>query len=537
MAVEDRLRLWEESKVPSRFWSCDPTLWPSAPAEEVPDRLGWLELPERMQGEERDIGEFSRSIQRDGFARVVLLGMGGSSLAPGVIQSVYGVGDGFPSLSVLDSTHPAAVQSLWGSVDSRRTLFLVSSKSGTTLEPLSLLRFFTESLQRAGVDPGTHMAAISDPGTPLSVSAKAAGFRRVFSALPTVGGRYSALTHFGLVPAALIGVDLKALLRSAGKMRDACTPGVPIHENPGLFLGAVLGEAALSGRDKLTLYASGRWHAFSAWLEQLVAESTGKHGRGIIPVSEEPLWPVPFYSADRIFVGFEDRDAADPRLRSHLDALAHAGHPVLRFSLGEGSDLGAEFFRWEVAVAASGMILGIDPFDQPDVELAKELAREAMRSPKGCPLERPPGAIPVADPVALRRALLGWKGSAKVGDYVSIQAYLPPSEVLDGEISALGRIVGEVLRLPVSWGYGPRFLHSTGQLHKGGPNSGLFLQIVDVPREIVPVPGEKYGFGDIIQAQSLGDYQALRSRGRRVVRVVLGEGAKDLPKLREAIRG
>ncbi len=537
VALEDRLRDWEQASVGRRVWEKDPGLWPAAPENDVRERLGWLELPARMPAEVAPLRDFSESVRGRGITRVVLLGMGGSSLAPGLLQDVYGPAKGYPVLSVLDSTHPRAVETEWRSLDPPNTLFLVSSKSGTTLEPRSFLRYFEAALRGAGVDPGPHLVAVSDPGTPLATLAREQGFLRVFEALPTVGGRYSALTHFGLLPAALIGVDIAELLRSASVMAAACGPDVGAGENPGLRLGAILGESYRLGRDKLTFYGSGRMRRFPVWLEQLVAESTGKQGRGFIPVVGEPLLPIASYHSDRLFVYLGDGSAPDTLLAEHLDHLVEAGHPVLWLNTSGDPGLGAEFFRWEMAVAASGMILGINPFDQPDVELAKELARHAMvaagsGSPGGL-VE----AVPLSAGGELNETLRTWQAHAERGDYLSLQVYLPPDPATDAEIAALGKILAERLQLPLTWGYGPRFLHSTGQLHKGGPNSGLFLQLVDDPHDPVPVPGETYGFGDIIRAQSLGDFRALKSKGRRVIRIALGSDASGLPRLREVLLG
>jgi transaldolase/glucose-6-phosphate isomerase len=466
--------------------------------------------------------------------------MGGSSLAPEVFQRMFGNASGYPELIVLDSTHPAAVRSVESELDLPRTLFLVSSKSGTTTETLSFFRYFWQRVSQVTGAPGRHFVAITDPTTPLERLARERGFRAVFRAQRDVGGRYSALTVFGLVPAALIGLDIHRLLDEAWTMSEACAFCVPGAENPGLTLGATLAEGALAGRDKITFLTSASLAAFPTWAEQLIAESTGKNGKGIVPIVEEPAVRPDAYAADRLFVYLHLQEGTDTELREQIDALEAAGFPTLRIQLSDTTDLGQEFFRWEVAVAAAGAALGIHPFDQPDVELAKQLASKAMK-----PKQR--GASPASsgegEPVAvehaeqLRQALKTWLAGARPRDYIALQAYLPPNAATTTELQALRASLLDRFRLATTLGYGPRFLHSTGQLHKGGPNTGLFLQIIDVPAEDVPVPETDYTFGELIHAQALGDYQALRQRGRRVLRVSLGSDvARGLQLLQEALR-
>ena len=533
--VDSLRKDWQAEGVSTRLWRRDPTLWPAAPAQDVADRMGWLQLPEAMQGQVGEIQSFADEIQREGVRHVVVLGMGGSSLAPDVFRAMFGGRPGFPELLVLDSTHPDAVASLARRIDPLRTLFLVSSKSGTTTEPLSFYRFFWEKVRATGNPPERHFAAITDPGTPLEKLAEEEGFRAIFRALPTVGGRYSALTMFGLVPAALIGVDIRDLLDRAWTMAEACAPSVPVADDPGLGLGAVLGELATHGRDKVTFYASHGFAPYPVWIEQLIAESTGKTGKGIVPVVDEPRAAPEVYSNDRLFVEIQETGHPDADVAAHVARLESAGHPVVRFRISHPIDLGQEFFRWELAVASAGMVLGIDPYDQPDVELAKELARQAMAHPSspeglGVPTVR------VTDTPALARALSEWTGSCRPGDYVGIQAYLAPTAESLADLQQIrGRLLRR-LRVATTFGFGPRFLHSTGQLHKGGPNTGLFLQIVDTPAKDLDVPGAGYTFGQLIRSQSLGDYQALQQKHRRVLRVDLGSDAPSgLRRLVEAL--
>jgi len=536
--ITERLKSWQSANVPDRLWRGDPTLWPAAPPAEVGQRLGWLQLPTSMRDRLPEISAFAEEIRSEGFQHVVVLGMGGSSLAPDVLAAIFGRRAGYPALLVLDSTHPVAIAELAGRLDPARTLFLVSSKSGTTVEPLDFHRYFWEVVRATGADPGRRFAAITDPGTPLEALAKSQGFRHVFLANPDEGGRYSALTEFGMVPAAVSGIDVGALLDEADALARSCGPSVPAPEDPALRLGAVLGEMAALGRDKLTILAAHDVAAFPSWVEQLVAESTGKIGRGIVPVVDEPLSVPGKYGADRLFVEIQTAEDADPALREFTDQLAEAGHPVARLELATSRSLGPEFLRWELAVASSAMILGIDPFDQPDVEFAKELARKEMAHPTGAaPGAEPPG-VTARDLPALSRAVTGWLSSARPKDYVAIQAYLPPSTETWGALAGMRADLLHRTGAATTCGYGPRFLHSTGQLHKGGPNTGLFLQIVDSPQPDLEVPGLGYTFGQLIRAQALGDHHALLQKGRRVLRVDLErEVPGGLRRLGEAIRG
>ncbi len=531
--VEAIRQRWQAEKFASRLWEKDYTLWSSKPWPELADRLGWLTLPETMRGQLDDMAALAESAKAEGISHVVLLGMGGSSLAPEVFQRTFGNAPGYPELRVLDSTHPEAVRAVEAAVDLPRTLFVVASKSGTTAETLSFFHYFWQRLSQTGLGkktgaPGSHFVAITDPGTPLEKLASERGFRRVFSAPEDVGGRYSALTVFGLVPAALIGVDVRRLLERAGQMAGACS-SPSVHENPGLALGAVLGETARGGQDKLTLLASPSLDALPRWIEQLIAESTGKDGKGIIPVVGEPLGAPETYGTDRLFVRLCMRGEEDAALESQIAALEAAGHPVVRINLSEKEELGQEFFRWEVAVAAAGAVLGIHPFNQPDVQLAKELAREAMAAKsgraKGMGDERV-RELSVERGEELKAALGSWLQEAQAGDYLAIQAYLAPATGTAAALQNLRAKLRDRLHLATTVGFGPRFLHSTGQLHKGGPNTGLFLQLVDEPATDLPVPETAYSFGALIRAQALGDFQALRQRDRRMLQVSLGN---DIP--------
>jgi transaldolase / glucose-6-phosphate isomerase len=536
--VTARWESWQANDVGRRFWKKDPTFWPAAPPSDVATRLGWLDLPERMHDEVPRLTAFAEKVRADGFRHVVVLGMGGSSLAPDVLARMFGGETKGIELSVLDSTHPDAVAAVAHRIDPAHTLFLVSSKSGTTTEPLAFYHFFWEAVKATGTAPGPSFVAITDAGTPLEKLAKDQGFRDVFLAVPTVGGRYSALTLFGLVPAALIGLDVRALLDRAWTMAEACAASVPVAENPGLALGGALGELARHGRDKLTFYASSGFQPFPTWVEQLVAESTGKIGKGIVPIVDELPAPVDRYGQDRLFVEIQEAGRPDASVADHAARLEAAGFPVIRIRVREGLDVGEEFFRWETAIASAGAIVGIDPFDQPDVELAKELARQAMARPPGTPEGEGVVTLTPSDPGNLAIAARQWVESCKPGDYVGVQAYLAPTPETSAALSALRQHLLEKLQVATTFGYGPRFLHSTGQLHKGGPPSGLFLQLVDTPKQDLPVPGESFTFGELIRAQSFGDYQAMKQKQRRVLRVDLGTDISGgLRRLTEALDG
>jgi transaldolase/glucose-6-phosphate isomerase len=532
-AVAGRLSDWQRGRLCERIWAKDHTAWTPAPVPELTDRLGWLTTPRDMRGHVADLSAFAEEARAAGIRHVVLLGMGGSSLAPEVFQATFGPRAGYPQLLVLDSTHPSAVRAVERAVDLGATLFLVSSKSGTTSETNSFFQYFWSCYESPSAG-GPHFVAITDPGTSLERLAHERGFRRVFGAPPDVGGRYSALTVFGLVPAALIGVDLSGLLDRATRMADAASACAPADANACLALGAALGELARAGRDKLTFLVEPALDALPAWLEQLIAESTGKEGKGIVPVADEPLQPAAFYGHDRAFVSIGLSEGVGRRAGGTggrdelLAALSAAGHPVIRITLGSPLDLGAEFFRWEFAVAASGAVLGIQPFDQPDVQLAKELARRAM----GAGAQGGAGdTVPpvVTDPRAWRPAVSRWLSTASAGDYVGLQAYLAPTAETTSALQAVRQVISSRSRLATTLGYGPRFLHSTGQLHKGGPNTGLFLQLTDSAAPDIGVPETNYTFGQLIRAQAAGDAMALAQRGRRLLRIGLGaDGAGAL---------
>ncbi len=540
--VAARLVRWQGEGLGRRFWAKDPTIWAARDTPELADRLGWLDLPAAMIARLPELESFGATLAADEVRHAIVLGMGGSSLAPEVFYETFGHRAGFPALRVLDSTHPAAVLALANQIDVARSAFLVSSKSGGTTETMSFFRYFWQQVGALGEPAkerlgaaGNVFAAVTDPATSLEKLAGERGFRWLFSAPSEVGGRYSALTPFGLAPAAAIGVDLGTLLARAGALAAACgAEGAEVTEpdNPGLYLGAVLGELARGGRDKVTFFTSPGLASFPDWLEQLIAESTGKHGQGIVPVAGEAPAAAAAYGADRFFVGLA-LAGEEGEVLERLAALGTAGHPTASFVLGDRLDLGAEMFRWELGVAASGAVLGIQPFDQPDVQLAKDLSSRAM---KGELTLDAVGEEVDADSADLGAVLDRFLSGAASGDYLGLHAYLAPSAAASAALRGLQARLRDRTRLATTFGYGPRFLHSTGQLHKGGPATCRFLQLVDRPGDPVPVPETDYTFAKLIRAQADGDRQALVGRGRTVLRVDLGaDPAVGLERLAAAL--
>jgi transaldolase/glucose-6-phosphate isomerase len=518
--VRSRLVEWIDENTARRIWEKDFTVWSPTEVPEITDRLGWLSLADTMRAEVRDINDFAAEVRSGGIGYVVLLGMGGSSLAPEVYRATFGNRPGYPRLIVLDSTHPDAVRALREEIDRQSTLFIVASKSGTTIEPISLFEYFYH-IARAGSDPGSHFTAITDPGTPLEDLAAERGFRKLFRAFPDIGGRYSALSHFGLVPAALIGMDIADYLDRAAETAGRCKTSGAEEANPGLVLGAVLAELALAGRDKVTFVTSPSLAAFPQWLEQLIAESTGKAGKGIVPVAGEPRARPETYGGDRFFAHISLAEETDPEVDAFLETLVGIGHPVARFEVSGRRDLAGEMFRWEMAVAAAGAALGIHPFNQPDVQTAKSLAREVMSEDPG----RPAGGVrtmSVEDPQNIASAVRNMLEQAGPGDYFGIHAYIPSSPRTTDVLQEIRSCVHDRYGMATTLGFGPSYLHSTGQLHKGGPNTGVFLQLVDEPDTDIEVPRRGFTFGHLISAQALGDYKALSDGNRRVIRISLG---------------
>lgn len=516
-SVSKRIAQLEKDSVPKRLWDGDPTLWTTDPdgQAEIEKRLGWLRLPETSKPLLAGLTEFADQVHNEGINRVLLLGMGGSSLTPEVLSLVFAddgeeSAQGKPCLSILDSTDPAQVAQAAQDFPPDKSLYVVSSKSGGTAEVLAALEYFWEL---SGGD-GSRFVVVTDPGTPLEALAKERGFRKVFNADPNVGGRYSALTVFGLLPAALLGLDIKRLLARAAWMMEQSARDVPAARNPGLTLGAVMAESALVGRDKLTILADAPLIAIGSWLEQLIAESSGKEGLGIIPIDREPLGDVSVYGDDRLFV-YLRQDGEHDKFVTQLRA---SGVPALEILIPDSYSLFTEFYRWEVATAVACHILGVNAFDQPDVEDAKIRARAQISAYQENEKLADGEYVLLKDAKA---ALKGFLEAAVPGDYVAIAAFLPRNEAVIDELQNLRVAIRDVTKLAVTLGFGPRFLHSTGQLHKGGANNGLFLQITADPVEDIEIPTQGLSFGTLEQAQAMGDYEALVARGRRVLRLHL----------------
>ncbi len=518
-----------EERVADRLAEGDATLWGPAGTPEVANRLGWLTIAERMLDELLEIERVADGVKNDGITDVVLLGMGGSSLAPEVFRRTFGRPGTQAAglrLHVLDSTDPAWISAVQNAVDPVRTLFVVSSKSGGTIEPLSLFAHF-HALQ----PEGSHFVAITDPGSGLAQLATDNDFRHIFFGDPGIGGRYSALSPFGIVPATLMGADTAALLRRAPLAWQASAPGS--GGLPGaVWLGAVLAALARAGRDKLTFAIAPSLPGLGLWLEQLVAESTGKQGTGILPVAEEPLGEPGAYGPDRVFAHLPDPAAPDPAADEALAALAAAGHPVITIPTAGPEDLGRVFMLAEIAVAVAGWGLRINPFDQPNVQQAKDATNRVL---EGFEKSGALPDVPAAGEAELRELLLG----AAPPDYVAVMGYLQPSEDFEAAVAELRETVREATRATTTFGYGPRFLHSTGQFHKGGPKVGRFLQLLHDSAEDVEIPGRPFSFGTLKEAQAIGDIETLRELGLPAQRVRLGgvDSAGALRALTTTIKG
>jgi len=541
-----------KDRVPERIWKKDCTLWKSAP-DEITNRLGWLHSPRVMTGRLAQINDLVHAVKKDGCTHALLLGMGGSSLAPAVFRKIFGVADGYLDLAVLDSTDPGAVLGFSEQRDLAKTLFIVSTKSGGTVETFSLMKYFFNLLsERYGAaEAGRHFIAVTDPGSALAELAAVHRFRETFLNDPEIGGRYSALSCFGLVPAALTGMNVRKLLnRAAEAAEKEVSPGESYADAlGGLYLGAAMGELARAGRDKLTFVFSPGISCFGDWLEQLIAESTGKEGRGILPVVGESPGPSAVYGDDRFFVCIRlEGDEAQDEATDHLEK---AGHPIIRIGLQDVYDLGGQIFLWEMATAVAGHILGINPFDQPDVEAAKVLARKMIGQyrekgslPDEVPFLRSAGIAVYGDCPAHSPgdALNIFLGSALPHGYITLQAYLQPTAETDAALLCLRNALRDRYRLATTAGYGPRYLHSTGQLHKGDEGRGMFIQLTaDDPRDVlIPdemgQPGSSLSFGVLKAAQALGDRQALRNAGRPVIRFHLrGDIAAGMEVLTQAV--
>jgi transaldolase/glucose-6-phosphate isomerase len=536
--VRGTLAEWARGAKVRRLWGRDATLWTGA---DEGRRLGWLGTTDDQLAHLDHLRQAADAVRTAGFTHAVLLGMGGTVLGADALARTFGQQPGFPALRVLDSTDPVQIRTVERSIDLARTLFIVSSKSGSTLEPNILKRHFFEAVRNAvgPAEAGRRFVAITDPESKMQYVAEADRFRRIFFGLPSLGGRYATLSDFGIVPAAVMGLDVARLLGQADQMVHSCAASVPVEENPGAVLGVLMGVLARHGRDKVTLVVSPPIRALGTWIEQLLTASLGKAGRGALVVEGEPLGAPDAYGADRLFVYLRLESAPDAAQDAAVGALQAAGQPIVRIAVGEPYDLGAEFFRWQFAAAVAGAVLGINPFDQPDIESAKAAARKhtAEFEKTGAlapetPLREGDGLAVFADAgnagalaagsATVAGALKAHFGRTRPGDYVALLAFIEMSPAHETELQAIRTLIRDGLKVATTLAFGPRYLHTTGQAHKGGTNAGVFVQITADDAIDVPVPGHKYTFGVVKAAQARGDRQVLAERGRRVVRVHLG---------------
>jgi glucose-6-phosphate isomerase len=544
-AAQDRADALTAGDAAGRIWRRDATFWGGDENRQrsVANRLGWLDVAAQMRAHVPDLRAFAEQVREDGFADAVLLGMGGSSLAPEVLRQSFGPQPGWPRLHVLDTTDPATILAVTRQIDPARSLFFVSSKSGTTIEALSLFAYFHAIVDAAKPGrAGEHFVAITDDGTPLQDLARQHGFRRVFTNPGDIGGRYSALSYFGLAPAAVMGIDIARLLDRGIAAAEATTA----PDSDALRRGAALGEAALAGRDKATFIVAPEIASFGLWVEQLIAESTGKLGRGILPVAGEPLGAPAHYGDDRLCVQLR-LGAGAPAQDASLAALVAAGHPAIVIDLDDPYDLGREFFRWEFAVAVAGEVLEINPFDEPNVQESKDNTQRVLKefertgSLDLAGVDAHAGAVVLSAPGRLADAPLDASIAAlidalKPGNYFAITAYIEPTARADDAFSEIRAAVRDARLVATTLGYGPRFLHSTGQLHKGGPATGVFLQVTAGDAEDVAIPGRPFTFGQLKRAQSIGDFESLLGHGRPALRVHLGNDIETgLAALRAAV--
>ena len=552
-AVQEDLAEAQSANVVKRIWEKDASLWKTEAAHQkiINHSLGWLTVANEMLAVVDELEEFARSVAESGrFQHAMVCGMGGSSLCPEVLRQTFGKQDGFPELLVLDSTDPDAIQNLASQIDIERCLFIIASKSGTTTEPLSFQKYWYNELKQKIDAPGDAFIAITDPGSYLADTAGAENFRRIFLNQPDIGGRYSALSYFGMAPAVLMGLDLRQLLGRAASMAAACGADVAVEQNPGALLGAIVAECGKAGRDKLTIITDHKLSAVGLWVEQLIAESTGKEGHGIVPVVGEPLGPVSNYGDDRLFVSLSIGPPSE-ETRSLLRKLEEAGHPVIYRNLTDVYELGAEFFLWEIATAFAGWRMGINPFDQPNVQESKDATKALLdvftregKLPAQSSLASDGTLTVYADKQlttggvapSVADVLGAHVSRIKAGDYVALLAYLEETPEIDNALQAIRTELRNATQCATTTGYGPRFLHSTGQLHKGGPDTGVFIQLTAPDTADMPVPGDAYSFGVLKDAQAAGDFESLLTHGRRAIRVDLGKDVlRGLEELRSLL--
>ncbi|MFN2597693.1 MAG: bifunctional transaldolase/phosoglucose isomerase [Pyrinomonadaceae bacterium] len=552
-AVQAALKEAEQADAVRRIWRKDAALWKQEEEHQkiIRNALGWLTVVDCMVGVEGELARFAEEVRGAGFTHAMVCGMGGSSLCPEVLRQTFGKQEGSPELLVLDSTDPDAINGFASWIDPARTLFIISSKSGTTTEPNAFHKYWFEQVKQKTGEPGKNFVAITDPGTQMERVATEQNFRKVFLNPADIGGRYSALSYFGLVPAALQGLDVTKLLDRAERVEHSCSQVVAVADNPGARLGAVIGECAKAGRDKLTIVADPRIASFGLWVEQLIAESTGKDGKGVVPVAGETLGSPSVYGDDRLFVSVAV-GKLDSETDARLRALEAAGHPVVRLALTDLYDLGEQFFLWEIATAFAGWRLGINPFDQPNVQESKDATKELLeayardgRLQEQTRLAGDDTLTIYADDSAraslpsgsVAEVVKAHLARVKPGDYVALLDYFEESDENDRLVQQMRTHLRDATRCATTTGYGPRFLHSTGQLHKGGSDAGVFLQLTAQDKSDLPVPGESYTFGVLKQAQALGDFRSLARRGRRAIRVELGtDVSAGLRRLYDVIR-
>ena len=528
-AVQSALADADQANIIRRIWDKDASVWKTEPAHQkiITNSLGWLAAAGQMSGKTDELRNFADRIRREGYQHVMVCGMGGSSLCPEVLRQTFGANAGYPTLLVLDSTDPDLINNFRNQIDVSRCLFVIASKSGTTTEPVAFHRYWYGEVSRVSDSPGDSFIAITDPGTEMASAAEAEGFKHIFLNQPDLGGRYSALSHFGMVPAALLGIDVSKFLQNANAMAELCK--LPAAQNPAAILGAVMAECALAGRNKLTIIADEKLAAVGLWIEQLVAESTGKEGKGIVPVVLETLGDVSSYGDDRLFVAINLAGGGGGKA---LQQLEDANHPIVYRTLGDIDEVGAEFFLWEMATAFAGWRIGINPFDQPNVQEAKDATKALLNSynKEGRLNEKPALAQSVGLTVygagsanaSLADLVREHVRKAERGDYIALLAYLEETAEIDAALTTLRATLRDLTGRAVTLGYGPRYLHSTGQLHKGGPDSGVFLQITAPDHTDFDVPQSAYSFSVLKQAQAQGDLDALLAHGRRALRIDLG---------------
>ncbi|HET6929388.1 MAG TPA: bifunctional transaldolase/phosoglucose isomerase [Candidatus Acidoferrum sp.] len=550
--VKSSLADWKTNNKVARLWQKDPSLWTGADEGKW---LGWLTVVDEQLKEIANLKKLAAEIKKAKFRHAVLLGMGGSSLCVEVLRLTFGKFGGYPELHVLDSTDPAQVKAVEKKLDLKKTLCIVSSKSGSTLEPNIFKQYFYERIRQKVGDKevGSHFIAVTDPGSKMEQVAKDGGFRHIFAGVPSIGGRYSALSHFGTVPGSVMGLDLSKFLKITHKMVKACGPATAPEKNPGVILGTILGVAANHGRDKITVFTSPGISDAGAWLEQLIAESTGKVGKGIIPVDREKIGKPAVYGKDRVFAYLRLAKENNRAMDAAVTALEKAGHPVVRIVVGTKFDLGQEFFRWEIATATAGSIIGINTFNQPDVEASKIETRKLTgeyestgKLPSESPFFEDQGLKLFADDKNaaflknnsnLAEVLRAHLGRIGAGDYFALLGYIQMNDAHEKALQGIRHQVRDAKKSATCLGFGPRFLHSTGQAYKGGPNSGVFLQLTCDDAADIPVPGQKYTFGIVKAAQARGDFSVLSERDRRALRIHLGKNLKgDLAKLAKAVK-